>query len=163
ERAIDDEAGLAQRAHDRPEATDGFARTGRAHRHRMRIARRRHDDVKWPRPKTQQGEFGEMHVERPRLRLRKNRGGIAALHGTTLEHLAEGVDPFSFDAVGKHRILPALPTLRSFIPAASNLRKSRTANFEVPRKYQRFAETIVATPVTSAGRASDDLFIPHLV
>src|SRR5262249_59516692 len=102
ERAIDDEAGLAQGVHDRTEPTDGFARAGRTHRHRMRIAWSRYDDMKWTRPKTQQGEFGEMHVERPRLRLRKNRGGVAALHCTTLEHLAEGAGPFSLDRVGKH-------------------------------------------------------------
>ena len=38
-----------------------------------------------------------------RLRLREDRGGVAALDRARLEHLAEGVDPFSFDAVGEHQ------------------------------------------------------------
>ena len=102
DRAVDHEAGLPERADDRRQAADRLARAGRAHRHRMPVARRRHHDMERPRAEPQQRELGKMHVELARLGLRQDRGGVAALHGASLEHLAEGVDPFSFDAVGEH-------------------------------------------------------------
>ena len=62
------------RARTRPgQAADRLARAGRAHRHRMRIARRRHHDVERPGAEPQQRQLGELHVERPRLRLRQDR------------------------------------------------------------------------------------------
>ena len=54
------------------------------------------------RAEPQQRQLGEMHVHRPRLRFREDRGGVAGLDGATLEDLREGVDPFAFDAVREH-------------------------------------------------------------
>jgi hypothetical protein len=75
----------------------------------MAIARARYHDVKGPGAEAQQGEFGKMHIEVPRLRLGQNSGGIAALNAATLEDLAKGVDPLAFDAIGKH---PGGPSAR---------------------------------------------------
>ncbi len=77
---------------------------GRAHRHGLRVARRRHHDVKRARAEAQQRKLGEMHVQRARLRLRQDRRGVARLDGALFEDLAECVDPLSLDAIGEHLI-----------------------------------------------------------
>ena len=47
----------------------------------------------------QQRQFGDVHVERTRLRLGEDRSGVARLHGAAFEHLAERVDPFRLHAI----------------------------------------------------------------
>src|SRR6476660_1308173 len=78
----------------------------------MRIARRRNHDVEWAGTESQQRQLGELYVERPRLRLRQDRGAVAGLDGAARERLAEGVDPLTLDPVGEHAIsrcaLPAM-------------------------------------------------------
>ena len=58
--------------------------------------------MKRPRAEAEQGEFRELHVERARLRLGEDRGGIAALDRAAFEHLAERVDPLALDPIGQH-------------------------------------------------------------
>src|SRR6267143_1345498 len=57
----------------------------------------------------QQGKLGQVDVERARLRLRKNRSGVAGLDRAALENLAERVDPFRFDAIRQHALSPLQP------------------------------------------------------
>src|SRR4029077_16593350 len=58
----------------------------------------------------QQGKLGEMDIERARLRLRKDGGGVAGFDRAALKDLAECVDPFRLDAIREHDLSP-LPTL----------------------------------------------------
>ena len=90
----------------RRKPADRLARAGRAHRHRMPVARRRHHDVERLRAEPQQRQLRELHVELARLRLGEDRRRVAALHRAALEHLGEGVDPLSLDAVGEHLTSP---------------------------------------------------------
>ena len=104
----------------RRKPADRLARAGRAHRHRMPVARRRHHDVERLRAEPQQRKLRELHVELPRLRLGEDRRGVAALHGAALEHLGEGVDPFSLDAVGEHPAHPRFHSAMSYPVMAVN-------------------------------------------
>jgi hypothetical protein len=61
--------------------------------------------VERPRAEPQQSKLGQVNIELTGLRFGQNRRGVAAFDGTTLKHGAEGVDPFSFDAIGKHFVL----------------------------------------------------------
>jgi hypothetical protein len=97
--AIDHETGLLQCRHHRPKPRDRFAGAGRTNRNDLPVARRRHHDVKGTRAHPQQRQFGEVNIERARLRLRQNRRGVARLDRAALENLAERVDPFCLDAV----------------------------------------------------------------
>ncbi len=106
ERAVDHEARLPERGDDRREAADRLAGAGRAHRHRMAVARGRHHEMERPRAEPQQRELRQLHVERARLGLRQDGGGVAALDRAALEDLAEGVDPLAFDPVGQHLRTP---------------------------------------------------------
>ena len=87
------------------EPLDRLAGAGGADRHDLAVARRRHHDVKRPCAHSQQRQFGEMHVERARLGLRKDRRGVAGLDRAALENLAERVDPFRLDAICQHGFL----------------------------------------------------------
>src|SRR5262249_28092851 len=91
-----------ERVDYRGKAPDRLAGAGRAHRDRMAVARGRQHDVERPRAQAQQRQLGDLHVERPRLRFGEDRRDIAALDGTALENLAEGVDPLPLDPVGQH-------------------------------------------------------------
>src|SRR5262249_19638755 len=103
--AIDDKAGLLKGRYDGPEPLDCLARTGGADWHNLLVAWRRNHDVERSRAHPQQRELGQMHIERARLRFGQDRSGVTRLDRTTLKNLAERVDPFRFDAVGKHDVV----------------------------------------------------------
>ena len=79
------------------------------------VARRRHHHVERPCAEAQQRQFGQMHVERARLRFGQDRGRVAALDSAAFEHLAERVDPFAFDAIGEHGTCQ--PATSTVVPA----------------------------------------------
>jgi hypothetical protein len=105
ERAVHDEAGLLEGGDDRREAGDCHACPRRAHRDRMRIARRRQHNMEYPGAEPQQGQFSEVDIELPRLGFGENGSAVTRLNAAALERLAERVDPLALDPVGQHGIL----------------------------------------------------------
>ena len=84
---------------------------GRAHRHRCRLRRRRHHDVKGPRSEAGQGQRRYLDVDPARLGLGQNGDRFASADGAQFQHPGKGIDPLGLDAFSQHGPSPssALP------------------------------------------------------
>ena len=93
---------LPQRSDHGLQLADRLAGTRRAHRHGMGIARGRHDDVKRPRPSRSKASSARCTLSARDCVSDRIAAASPTLDRAPLEHLAERVDPFAFDAVCQH-------------------------------------------------------------
>ena len=102
QREIDQKAGPAQRLHQGLDPLQRPRGSGRAHRDRGRLPRRRHHDVERPRAEARKRELGKVHIERARLRLGEDAHRLIGRDPAEPEQRSEILDPFGFDAVAQH-------------------------------------------------------------
>jgi hypothetical protein len=61
--------------------------------------------VKRASPQPEEGQFGQVDIERPRLRFRQNGDDIPLVEPAQAQDVLKAVNPFCFDAVVQHQLL----------------------------------------------------------